>query len=239
MCRFSHSAVSNDDSDRARSKNEFERQPSASSVGSSASVPAKFSDPASNAKLFVGNILPGSTAKEIKEIFEQFGPLKDKEVDMKEMFAFVYFEHRKDMEKALAGGPYIVQGEQLRCEESRSLKLPKTVKVAIAASPKPSALAGAAALPPTSASGPAGAAAAVALHIPNKPKDMAVVRPPTLYQIEALHDRLTDVAIELSFKKKDILEATTNPDANGWVNARLTGEPGHGRLVPFSWFRKL
>ena len=71
------------------------------------------------------------------------------------------------------------------------------------------------------------------------PKPTAAVQPPTLFQIEALYDRDTTEPREISFKRGDILQSTTAPDSNGWVNARRPGEVGHGRLAPFEWFKVL
>lgn len=70
-------------------------------------------------KLFVGNIAPGTTTEQLKDLFSQFGPLRDKEVDPKGLFAFIYFEHRADMEKAMQASPLLISGQQLKLEESR------------------------------------------------------------------------------------------------------------------------
>ena len=78
--------------------------------------------------MFVGNIPSGTTIAQLKNIFLQFGPLGEKSVDLKGTSAFIHFEKRTDMEKALSGGPYLVTGEQLKCEESSELsRSPSTV----------------------------------------------------------------------------------------------------------------
>jgi RNA recognition motif-containing protein len=235
MCRFSHSG--------GNSVVSADSEPGAVP---SAAKPS----PTANAKMFVGNVAAGTTPKQLKDIFTQFGPLRDKEVDIKGMFAFVYFENRADMEKALAGGPYIIAGEQLKCEESREQKKKpeKDFKISRPDAKVPSSDKSKSGLsflviprlkiiflaPSRTLVVQSGGAVLV-----GGTKPVIAVAPPTLFHIEALYDRDSVDPREISFKRGDVLQATTKPDANGWVNARRATEVGHGRLAPYEWFKVL
>jgi len=69
-------------------------------------------------KIFVGGLPREATKEDLKEHFEQFGPLKDYVVMTDRGFCFVTYENVESLDAALAAGDHEIKGKTVACKEA-------------------------------------------------------------------------------------------------------------------------